>query len=247
MKQKEQQAVKLSRKKRKQRELESKYRHHEIVDKDLAFQTDYVLSFREDLIPRTNTFFFKRIYDLYLSFAAYGQNKYFMDMTTDPLMEINKRESYHKKRNMEKDLEELEQERDPLVSISDETRRLFYVSSRSRQKEIIQMIIFEARNQSIRNKKCSICKGIFVYNELDEEKPVRCNNCEKNKRTKNYFSPMYPVWYDKTKKKSQYSLPPELQDLTLTEKMLIQTQSFLIPCIHIGKGKFGKQFYLAFH
>lgn len=242
MKQKEEKAVKLSITKRRQRQLESNYRHHEIVDKDCNYRADQVLSFREDLIPRTNTFFFKRIYDLYLSFAAYGQKKYFMDFATDPLIETNKKQSYKKMHAMETDLKELEQERDPVVSISDETRRLFYVSSRSRQREIIQMIIFEARNQSICNKKCSVCRGIFVYNKLDEEKAVKCKNCEKNKRTRNYFSPMYPVWYDKKRKKSQYSLPPELQDLTLTEKMLIQTQSFLIPCIHIGKGKFGKFF-----
>lgn len=233
--------MKWSRLNREKRLVESSYSHHEIIDRSEKRQANKIQHFREDLIPRTSKFFFAKVYDLYLDFASYGQDKYFLDTSTDPLLSTRKRESYRRLESMEEEFKELKKEKDPIIQISDETRRLFYTSSRMRQKEILQMILFEARNVSLEQKKCTICKGIFAFNSLDESS-TKCNTCKTNKRTKREVSKMFPVWFDE-RNKPRYDLPRELQCLTVTEKMLIQTQSFLIPCIHIGKGKFGKNVF----
>lgn len=233
--------MKWSRVLRERRSVESRFSHHNIIDGSEARMAQRVRDFRENLIPRTSKFFFAKVYDLYLDFASYGQYKYFLNQSTDPLLSTLKSESYKRLESMNEELDEMKKENDPIVQISDETRRLFYTSSRMRQKEILQMIIFEARNMSLEHKKCTICRGIFAFNSLDE-RTAKCKTCQTKKRKRTEVSKMFPVWFD-ADNNPRYDLPRELQDLTVTEKMLIQTQSFLIPCIHIGKGKFGKKLF----
>ena len=225
---------------REKRKVESENPHHAIIYYTELKHAIDVITFREDYLPRSKILFYRRVYDLYLDFASYGKNEYFMNIATDPLISTGKRESYRRLNIMETSFKEIQKKRAPIVSISDETRRLFSKSSRIRQNEILQMIIFEARNLSIDKRRCTICRGTNIFNKLDEKKPTKCNNCKKLKRTKKDYERMLPIWKDKDGNE-QYNLPPELQGLTVTEKMLIQTQSFLVPCIHIGKGKFGKK------
>lgn len=237
--------MKLSRLQREHRVVERKYSHHMIIDRSQATYAKRIENFRTDLIPRSTKFFFSKVYDLYLDFASYGKVQYFLDVTNDPLLSTEKRESYRRLKVMEQELKELKKGRDCIIQVSDETRRLFRISCRLRQREILQMIVFEARNISLEQNKCSICRGLFTYNSLDESKRSKCKTCEIKKRTRREVSKMYPIWIDENGRE-RYDLPKELQGLTITEKMLIQTQSFLIPCIHIGKGKFGKYSIMKF-
>ncbi|GFH43542.1 hypothetical protein CTEN210_00015 [Chaetoceros tenuissimus] len=236
----------VSKAKRKKRVRESTCQHHEIVDFCGSQHVQQILQFRKKKVGRKPTLFFEKVYELYLNYATYGEVKYFLNGKIDPLMQSTWRDSKNKLDEMMEAFIDLQAEEDhPQLSISDETRDLFFQSSRSRQHEILQMIAFEARNLSIDQHKCSVCKGAFISNKFNGGETKKCSDCRKNNRDKEKCFRMFPVWYDDDEikedkyKEAHYELPEELRDLTVTEKMLIQTQSFLIPCIHIGKGKFG--------
>lgn len=237
----------MSKAKREKRILESTCQHHEIVDSVESQHVQRIIQFRKKKVDRKPTLFFEKVYELYLNYATYGEVKYFLNEKIDPLMQSTWNDSKKKLDEMMEDFSELQEEGEPKVSISDETRDLFLESSRSRQHEILQMVTFEARNLSINQQKCKVCKGAFVCNKFNGGESKKCTDCHKNKRDKKSCFRMFPVWYDDDDitsedkyKEAHYELPEELKDLTVTEKMLIQIQSFLIPCIHIGKGKFGK-------
>jgi hypothetical protein len=69
-----------------------------------------------------------------------------------------------------------------------------------------------------------------------------CSRCQnrKNEMFYSYENKLLPTW--KTKNNIiKYTLPSELQHLTLAEKLLIQCVSPLVPVIHIKYGILGKR------
>jgi hypothetical protein len=69
-----------------------------------------------------------------------------------------------------------------------------------------------------------------------------CSNCQSKKHNL-FYSPenkVLPTWKSK-KGVVKYTIPPQLQHLTLAEKLLIQRVSPLIPMIHI-KNKWNTRF-----
>jgi citrate lyase alpha subunit len=67
-----------------------------------------------------------------------------------------------------------------------------------------------------------------------------CTQCQ-SKKNEIYFAPnnkVLPTWRTKNNV-IKYTLPSELQNLTIAEKLLIQCVSPLVPIIHIKNGVLG--------
>ena len=108
-------------------------------------------------------------------------------------------------------------------------------------------------------RTCILCqenKDVFIKSENDYDKPFKCplgSFCyTRNYETPNYYltKNMQPIWYEHEddsslkldpdgKKYIRYDIPPELQNLTISEGLLIRRFSPYIPSIHIRNGTFG--------
>jgi len=101
-------------------------------------------------------------------------------------------------------------------------------------KEAI-METFETKCQTLQHKQCSSCKAVGLF--LEVGKSGRCSRC--TSYDDNQFPlQSLPIWYDDSNN-VQYNQPPELKELTIAEKMLIQQVSPFVPLQHIKNGVFG--------
>ena len=180
---------------------------------------------------------YEKVYDLYLLQSSHGKNDFFEDNKKDPLCASNVKDF---KKRMNLFTKELDQEKTkPFISISESVRHEFFQSHDLRQNEILQTLAFEARNMSLRCSDCRVCKGRYIKNKFNDMGRL-CNHCEeKNKIERETKKANAPTWTDENGK-IHFELPTELMNMTIAEKLLIQKFAFLIPCVHLGKGKFGE-------
>ena len=101
---------------------------------------------------------------------------------------------------------------------------------------------FESKMLRTNNVNCYHCRETFIDIVMDDliAKKYICNGCKNNTMTRKYFEENNwdPIWIDDDKTK-HYDIPPELQNLRLAEKMLIQRVSPCIPVVHIKNGVLG--------
>ena len=90
-------------------------------------------------------------------------------------------------------------------------------------------------------------KVTLVQDTLQEKKKWRkkgamdecqCSYCNNNDSLKKDLDLILPIWYN-DKNEKQFHIPNELQDLTVSEQLLIQRLSGYIPLVHIKNGTFG--------
>ena len=111
--------------------------------------------------------------------------------------------------------------------------------SNTTKKFIQQAINFENYMFKLNFGQCCIChQRRLNMNTLNGI----CSNCQSKKHNLFYFSEnkLLPTWKSK-KGVVKYTIPPQLQHLTLAEKLLIQRVSPLIPVIHIKNGILGSR------
>jgi hypothetical protein len=95
---------------------------------------------------------------------------------------------------------------------------------------------FEEQMKNIEFGTCCICQQRRLDLMLKNEICLRCTN-QKGNYTLSHSNKTLPTWMNKNK--IMYTLPKELQDLTLAEKLLIQKVSPLVPVVHIKNGSTG--------
>ena len=107
-----------------------------------------------------------------------------------------------------------------------------------RTKKFIQQTLnFESNMYKLYFKHCCICHQRRLNMKTSNGICYRCQN-KKNEMFYSYENKLLPTW--KTKNDIiKYTLPSELQHLTLAEKLLIQRVSPLVPVIHIKNGILG--------
>jgi hypothetical protein len=110
---------------------------------------------------------------------------------------------------------------------------------------IQQTQIFETSMSKLSYKKCDICHQrrlkIIVVDGV-------CSRCKSQKGSYTYChgNKTLPTWVKGNLIK--YSVPPELQNLTIAEKLLIQRVSPLILVLHIKNGSVGSRGHVvSFH
>ena len=99
---------------------------------------------------------------------------------------------------------------------------------------------FEGLMRQTKHKHCKCCRRIRI--KLDLNNKGICVGCRKYKDNEYFLrNDGLPVWYmnGDTKNTPNYHVPPELKDLTLAEKMLIQRVSPFVPLQHIKNGVMG--------
>ena len=95
---------------------------------------------------------------------------------------------------------------------------------------------FESNCKNIKHNLCICCRQVRLNMKVN--KRAICLDCAKLKDIKFFENiKLLPIWYDDGL--PQYHVPPQLSNLTLAEKMLIQLASPFIPLRHIKKGIFG--------
>ena len=105
------------------------------------------------------------------------------------------------------------------------------------KKFIQQTLKFEEELFNLSFKQCYICHQRRLNMKTNNGVCTKCQS----KKNEIYFAPnnkVLPTW--KTKNNViKYTLPSELQNLTIVEKLLIQRVSPLVPIIHINNGVLG--------
>jgi Helitron helicase-like domain at N-terminus len=103
---------------------------------------------------------------------------------------------------------------------------------------IKQTAIFESTMTQLSYKKCDICHQRRLKIIVTDGVCSRCKS-QKGNYTFCHGNKTLPTWIQNNIIK--YSVPPELQNLTIAEKLLIQRVSPLIPVIHIKNGSVGSR------
>ena len=99
---------------------------------------------------------------------------------------------------------------------------------------------FEGVMKQTRHNHCKCCRRIRIKQELS--KKGICVSCKRFKDNEYYLrNDGLPVWYmhGDVRNRPNYHLPPELKNLSLAEKMLIQRVSPFVPLQHIKNGVMG--------
>ena len=103
---------------------------------------------------------------------------------------------------------------------------------------IKQTLLFEEKMTNLSYKKCNICHQRRLKLIVNDGICSRCRQ-QKGLNKFSHNNKTLPTW---TKNNIvNYTVPKELQDLTLAEKMLIQRVSPLIPVLHIKNGSIGSR------
>lgn len=97
---------------------------------------------------------------------------------------------------------------------------------------------FETTMLQLSYKKCNICHQRRLKMIVSDGICSRCRS-QKGKYTFCHENKTLPTWMNGNMVK--YSIPKELQNLTIAEKLLIQRISPLIPVIHIKNGSVGSR------
>ena len=126
-------------------------------------------------------------------------------------------------------------------------------------KQSEETLVFEHKMMCYQIRTCERCrenKDVFVKSENELLTPYRCPSntfcCMRNNDTPNFFleKNLHPVWYEREedgsmkldtegKKIVRYDIPPKLQDLTISEGLLIRRFAPYIPSIHIRNDTYG--------
>ena len=117
-------------------------------------------------------------------------------------------------------------------------RQAFRASTYAEQKVLESLMRFESRMMQLHHDVCSLCNECSI--DMTVNKNNVCRRCA-NKRTKNDYTKenaMIPLWID-DEGKEHLEVPPELECLTIAEKLLIQRVSPLVPIHHIKNGNLG--------
>ena len=119
----------------------------------------------------------------------------------------------------------------------------------SKQKLFAELYEFERQTMSLHHRQCSRCKRVTLLHETDIKSKkwrkkqgysnvYQCNLCNGNDSFKKDLDLILPIWYNDNNE-PQYHLPDELQNLTVSEQLLIQRLSGYVPLVHIKNGTFG--------
>ena len=202
---------------------------------------------------RSSSLPYVAIYILYLLAAANGIAAVFQESSVDPMMGSNRTDIVKRYNSLSSKVDDiiklLLQKRSTVTSIvvSDEVTSKFLSSNSKTQKEILATVIFEFKNKNVNLHTCVSCFGDIMDTANPTEsvnnarcRTTRCEYCKKHNhsRKKNVAENMLPYWTDKNGEK-QFTIPPQLIGLTFAEKLLIQKNSALVPCVHMFKGKLG--------
>jgi len=95
---------------------------------------------------------------------------------------------------------------------------------------------FEEHMKTMKFNTCSICHQRRLNLTLKNEMCKRCEN-QRGNYTFSHANKALPTWMNKNQ--VMFTLPKELQELTLAEKLLIQKVSPLVPVVHIKNGTIG--------
>jgi len=154
-----------------------------------------------------------------------------------------RRRNGHKKLNITTDVTFMD---NPGPGMRGQSRETY----RARQT-IEEILIFEYKMRTLDVQTCSVCRENTL--EFTEKDKNVCATCSKMKHGEtNYYleNNLHPIWYEQDdqgcfktdeggNKIVRYDVPPELQDLTMAEKLLIRRCSPFIPSMHIKDGIFG--------
>ena len=202
---------------------------------------------------RSSSFPYVAIYILYLLAAANGIAAVFQEPSVDPMMGRNRTDIVKRYNSLSSKVDDIIklslQKRSTVTAIvvSDEVTTKFLSSNCKRQKEILATVIFEFKNKNINLHTCVSCFGDIMDTACPTEtvhdarcRTTRCEYCKKHNhnRKKNVAENMLPYWSDQNGEK-QFTIPQQLLGLTFGEKLLIQKNSALVPCVHMFKGKLG--------
>ena len=184
------------------------------------------------------------IYFLYLLAASTGIVHTFEDTAVDPMMQPTQNKvltAYFALKDKVNTAMVRKNTND--LDISEEVKQTFVKGNTQVQREILNTLDFEFKNNNLTYLECSSClsQTMAPCTEVTGKKQ-KCSVCSKHptKFKREYYlkKNMLPVWYDEDGV-PQYHVPDELQDLTFGEKLLIQKNSVLIPVVHISKGRIG--------
>ena len=125
--------------------------------------------------------------------------------------------------------------KDEAYSINRET---FRSAPFSEQKVLVPIFRFESRMTRVHHEICSACNECSL--NLTVNRNGICPRCADKRSSSNYTedNAMIPIWID-DQGVERRDVPPELECLTIAEKLLIQRVSPLIPIHHIKNGKLG--------
>ena len=126
------------------------------------------------------------------------------------------------------------------VNVSDEVEHEFMTSSKLRQREIYNTLLFEYQNNDVHFFNCTSCHGRYFWTGGIENSRTKCDDCISSNlsETKLLQENMLPVWKDDNGK-TRFDQPEELQDLSYGEMLCIQVKALLFPSTHLWNGKYG--------
>lgn len=154
-----------------------------------------------------------------------------------------RRRSGHKKLNITTNVNFMDNPGPGIRGLSTETYRA--------RQTIEEILKFEYKMKTLDVQTCKVCReNTLDFTEKDKDV---CATCKKMKHEDTrYFldNNLHPIWYERDQdgfiKKGEdgkeivrYDIPPELQDLTMAEKLLIRRCSPFIPSMHIKNGIYG--------
>ena len=136
----------------------------------------------------------------------------------------------------------------PILKMSNQLKTDFQKLPELRQMQIAQSLHFEAEMNAVVMKSCTVChtKSLGMnYNEKKDMCSKCCSIATKIKGSRDEVLQYYqdknllPIWKDR-QGKVHYTVPSQLSNLTLGEKLLIQKCSSIVPIVHINNGVTGR-------
>lgn len=116
------------------------------------------------------------------------------------------------------------------------TSRYMNASTDNQRRKMNAIFEFEHKIMSLGNMECFHCSGLYVDFKSNRRKYI-CHSCKNNHQTiKTLISS--PHWIDDDNN-IRYDIPEELQNLRVSEQLLIQKASPYIPVVHIRNGTLG--------
>lgn len=126
------------------------------------------------------------------------------------------------------------------IKISDHIESVFIDSTKLKQREIVNMLLFERKNKDVTFFKCLSCRGRYFWAGGVKHCRSKCTDCEEDNLS---FQNMVdanalPVWTDEVGNIHE-ELPSCMEGLTFGEMLCIQKVAFVFPTSHLKYGKYG--------
>jgi hypothetical protein len=154
-----------------------------------------------------------------------------------------RRRSGHKKLNIMTNVMFMDNPGPGVRGLSKETYRA--------RQTIEEILKFEYKMKTLDVQTCKVCReNTLEFSEKDKDVCATCKKM-KHKETRYFLdNNLHPIWYERDpdgfikkgedgKEIVRYDIPPELQHLTMAEKLLIRRCSPFIPSMHIKNGVYG--------